>query len=212
MSENKQGTVLKNKDAALSELREISADAKLLDGNGFNDDVNMSLVKVDETPFAEKVTNEQLVAKERDLTVSEDGVQKSYEGLRGWLRLGKVSRVIGMLSLYLYLDQYDLHRKQHLKIQEYRLENARKLTWFAVLGEKFYSVKLWFFHNFILLLQSFFVGNETNKERNQEKQALWLKDEIIKLGPTFIKLGQSMGTRADLLPLPFVKELGTLVD
>ena len=51
-----------------------------------------------------------------------------------------------------------------------------------------------------------------DKEANQEAQAVWLKDKLIELGPTFIKIGQSMGTRADLLPLPFVKELGTLVD
>ena len=61
-------------------------------------------------------------------------------------------------------------------------------------------------------MQKIFVGSEDNKEAKQEKQGLWLKDEIIKLGPTFIKIGQALGTRADLLPLPFVKELGTLVD
>ena len=114
MSENKQGTVLKNKEAALAELQEMSANTLALEGNGNK----TSLVKGGETPFAKKVTNEQLVAEERDLTVSEEGVEKNYHGLRGWLRLGKVSRVIGMLSLYLYLDQYDLHRKQHLKVKE----------------------------------------------------------------------------------------------
>ena len=64
----------------------------------------------------------------------------------------------------------------------------------------------------MLLLQWFFIGNESNKELNQEKQAVWLKENLIKLGPTFIKIGQSMGTRADLLPLPFVKALGELQD
>ncbi|MDQ3635010.1 MAG: AarF/ABC1/UbiB kinase family protein [Acidobacteriota bacterium] len=208
MSENKQGTILKNKEAAMAELREITENTKALnDNNG-----NRALVKQGETPFVKSVTNEQLVAVERDLTDSERGVEKSYQGIHGWLRLAKVSRVIGMLALYLYLDQYDLHRKQHLKVKEARLETAKQLSWMAILGEKFYAVKLWFFHDFILTLQQFFVGSEKNKEAKQEKQALWLKDEIVKLGPTFIKIGQSMGTRADLLPLPFVKELGTLVD
>jgi predicted unusual protein kinase regulating ubiquinone biosynthesis (AarF/ABC1/UbiB family) len=32
------------------------------------------------------------------------------------------------------------------------------------------------------------------------------------LGPTFIKIGQALGTRADLLPLTYVKELSTLQD
>ena len=50
------------------------------------------------------------------------------------------------------------------------------------------------------------------QELNQEKQAVWLKENLINLGPTFIKIGQSLGTRADLLPLPFVKALGELQD
>ena len=35
---------------------------------------------------------------------------------------------------------------------------------------------------------------------------------MIDLGPTFIKIGQALGTRADLLPLAYVKELATLQD
>jgi len=64
----------------------------------------------------------------------------------------------------------------------------------------------------LLFLRKIFVGSEINKDLRQEKQAVWLKESIITLGPTFIKIGQSLGMRADLLPLPFVKELGTLVD
>ncbi len=203
MSEQTRGTILKNKETALSKTKKVSENRV----NG-----NLALVRSKDLPKAEIVSNEQLIAEERDLIRSENGVQKNYEGWRGWLRLGKVSRVIGMLSLYLYLDQYGVHRKQYLKIKENRLENARNLSWLAVLGEKFYGVKLWFFHSFVLLLRQFFIGKESSKENNQKKQALWLKESIIGLGPTFIKLGQSMGTRADLLPLPFVEELGTLVD
>ncbi len=208
MSENRQGTVSKNRDAAMAELREIEVNSP--DSNGSNGKPLM--VRVDEPKFVNRVSNEQLVAVERDLTHSEQGVEKNYHGILGWLRLGKVSRVIGMLGLYLYLDQYDLHRKQHLKVKQSRLETAKQLSWMAVLGEKFYAAKLWVFHDFILTLKQLFVGSETNKEAKQEKQALWLKNEIINLGPTFIKIGQALGTRADLLPLPFVKELGTLVD
>ncbi len=64
----------------------------------------------------------------------------------------------------------------------------------------------------MLGLRRFFIGSESNKEANQEKQAVWLKEKLIELGPTFIKIGQSMGTRADLLPLPFVIALGELQD
>ena len=204
MNENRIETALAERDSTSDVLESVS---------NINDSTNnQALVKTQDLPIAELVSNEQLIAEEKDLIRSEVSVQKNYEGIRGWLRLGKVSRVIGMLSLYLYLDQYDIHRRQHLRIKEHRLEKARELSFFAVLGERFYGARLMLFHNLMLLLRRLLIGNELNKELNQEKQALWIKEQIIKLGPTFIKLGQSMGTRPDLLPLPFVKELGTLVD
>ncbi|HRI02261.1 MAG TPA: AarF/ABC1/UbiB kinase family protein [Pyrinomonadaceae bacterium] len=162
--------------------------------------------------IAKRTSNEDLIAEERELQQAEESVESGYFGIRGYLRLFRISRVISMLSLYLYLDQYDIHHKQHLKRLAVRLERARELTRAAFYGEKLYGVKQWFFHIIMLGLRRFFIGNSTNKEANQEKQAVWLKEKLIKLGPTFIKIGQSMGTRADLLPLPFVKELGTLVD
>lgn len=123
-----------------------------------------------------------------------------------------MSRVIGNLALYLYLDQYDLHHSQHRKQAEVRMTTAQRLTWLAIVGEYLYRIKLWFFHQFLLLLRSVYIGGEANKEINQEKQAAWLKENLVNLGPTFIKIGQSLGTRADLLPLPFVKALGELQD
>lgn len=156
--------------------------------------------------------NLQLVEKEQRSLKAGDENEKKFHGFRGYLRLFQVSRVIAMLALYLYLDQYDLHHKQHLKRADARMRNAIDLTRAAVYGEKLYRIRLWFFDVFLRGLRRFFIGSSTNKEHNQEKQALWLKEKLINLGPTFIKIGQSMGTRADLLPLPFVKELGTLVD
>jgi predicted unusual protein kinase regulating ubiquinone biosynthesis (AarF/ABC1/UbiB family) len=171
-----------------------------------------ALVPTKTLPVSRQISNEQLIAEEEALIAQETAVEKNYQGWRGYRRLFRVSQVIGMLSLYLYLDQYDMHRVQHLRQAEQRLETARRLTWFAILGEKFYRVKLWFFHRFMLILRRFFIGTEKNKEINQEKQSVWLKDNLIKLGPTFIKMGQSLGTRADLLPLSFVKALGELQD
>ncbi|MEJ7622364.1 MAG: AarF/ABC1/UbiB kinase family protein [Pyrinomonadaceae bacterium] len=129
-----------------------------------------------------------------------------------YFRLFQVSRVIAMLSLYLYLDQLDLHLRMQNKQKRERRLRAMRLTRAAYYGEKLYAVRLWFFQNFLLTLRRIFLGTETSREKIQEKQAIWLRDKLIELGPTFIKIGQSMGTRADLLPLPFVKELGTLVD
>ncbi len=179
---------------------------------GENGNGSRTMVPTATLPIAKQVSNEDIIAEERQLAASEGEVGRRYVGLRGYLRIFQVSRVIGMLSLYLYLDQYDIHHGQQLKQAKGRMQNAERLTRMAVYGEKLYSARLWFLHLLMLLLRRFFIGSEANKELNQEKQAVWLKDQLIKLGPTFIKIGQSMGTRADLLPLPFVVALGELQD
>lgn len=171
-----------------------------------------TFVPTEELAIAKKVSNDQLIEEERDLQKVETAIEGKYHGIRGYLRLFQISRVIAMLSLYLYLDQYEIHHKHNQKRSAARLETAMGLTRAAVYGEKLYGIRQWFFDLIMRALRRFFVGNTANKEANQEKQALWLKDKLIELGPTFIKIGQSMGTRADLLPLPFVKELGKLVD
>ncbi|HKP47268.1 MAG TPA: AarF/ABC1/UbiB kinase family protein, partial [Pyrinomonadaceae bacterium] len=65
-----------------------------------------------------------------------------------------------------------------------------------------------------LLRLIMFRGSEgsARKEARLRDQAAWLRQSLIDLGPTFIKIGQTLGTRADLLPLPYVKELSTLQD
>ncbi len=162
--------------------------------------------------LAKHIASEQLVAEEKALAAQVESVEKSYRGIRGWLRLARVSHVIGMLSLYLYLDQYDLHYKQLRKVADYRMQQARKLNFFAVLGEYLRESGRGYFDASMRVLRWFFLRGEKNKDRQQQKQAVWLRDKIIGLGPTFIKIGQALGTRADLLPLPFVTELGSLVD
>jgi predicted unusual protein kinase regulating ubiquinone biosynthesis (AarF/ABC1/UbiB family) len=144
-------------------------------------------------------------------TAEDAALAQSYRGIRGWLRLFKVSRVIGLLSLYLYLDRYDLHYGHIRRFAEQRLEKARQLGPLAVMQVRLNGVGSWFFDKGVRLT-SWFVYRGSHKEEVQQKQAVWLRDNLIKLGPTFIKIGQSLGTRADLLPLNFVKELGTLQD
>jgi predicted unusual protein kinase regulating ubiquinone biosynthesis (AarF/ABC1/UbiB family) len=188
-------------------VREKVIEPVLENGNG-----RRALVGTKNLPVSKQISNEQLIAEEKSLLAQEESVEKSYHGLKGWLRLARVSQVIGMLSLYLYLDQYELHYKQHRKVAERRMEQARKLNFLAVLGEYIHEIGRKWFDDSVRFLRWFFLRGEDNKLLRQEKQAVWLKEKIINLGPTFIKIGQAMGTRADLLPLPFVKELGTLVD
>jgi predicted unusual protein kinase regulating ubiquinone biosynthesis (AarF/ABC1/UbiB family) len=52
---------------------------------------------------------------------------------------------------------------------------------------------------------------ETVEDR-QRKRAHWLLGRLISLGPAFVKVGQTLGTRPDLLPLPYLEILSTLYD
>lgn len=188
-------------------LAVLDASSKTEVGNG-----HQAMVVTDDLPIAKLVTDEQRRAEEKFLASKEAAIEKRYTGFRGYLRILHVSAVIGKLALYLYLDQYEIHRKAQLRHARERMKKAERMTRMAVYGEKLFRARSWFLHIFLLLLRRIVIGGETNKEANQEKQAVWLKDKLIELGPTFIKMGQSMGTRADLLPLPFVKALGLLQD
>jgi len=55
-------------------------------------------------------------------------------------------------------------------------------------------------------------GLEGGEEQGQAANAEQLAAELEQLGQTFIKLGQLLSTRADLLPLPYLKALSRLQD
>src|SRR5688572_6564880 len=136
-------------------------------------------------------------------------------GFRGWLRAAQVARVLGLFSLYLFLDTYDVradfNRRAVARMKDLARERGRVAQFKAWMWAQLYAA----FDLFIRGLRYvIFRGAEgsARKQARLEKQAVWLRQSLIDLGPTFIKIGQALGTRADLLPLAYVTQLAKFKD
>jgi len=136
-------------------------------------------------------------------------------GFHGWLRAARVAHLLGLFSLYLFLDTYDVradfNRRAVARVREMAREQGRRAQFKAWTRAQLYEA----FDRFMRVLRYVvFRGAEgsARKQARLQKQAVWLRESLIGLGPTFIKIGQALGTRADLLPLEYVRELATLQD
>ena len=69
-------------------------------------------------------------------------------------------------------------------------------------------IGLWF-DNFIFKL---FLKSSAQRIYLQKKRAKWFTKELIQLGSAFIKIGQLLSARPDLIPKTWIKELTTLQD
>ncbi|MDQ2856006.1 MAG: AarF/ABC1/UbiB kinase family protein [Acidobacteriota bacterium] len=143
-----------------------------------------------------------------------DAVLKG-RGLRGWLRAANIGRVLGALSLYLFLDTYDVRANFTRRATDRKREEAKSRGRLAQFQEWSRELDRRLIDRLIRALRFLvFRGADgsAKKEARLGRQASWLRESLIELGPTFIKIGQALGTRADLLPLAYVKELAKLQD
>ena len=136
-------------------------------------------------------------------------------GLRGWLRLARVARVLGLFTLYVFLDTYDIRADFNRRMVERLQQETTADDLSTRLRSHLRDILHFAFDRLIRLLRLIvFRGHDgsDSKAARLETQAAWLSKSLVGLGPTFIKIGQALGTRADLLPLAYVKELATLQD
>ena len=179
---------------------------------------NLALVKKTETNgngLAASVSQPQPKQPVEPLTEEKVNELLSGRGLRGWLRAARVARVLGLFSLYLFLDTYDVradfNRRAVTRLRDLARQKGRAAQFKAWFNAQLYAA----LDRFIRMLRYAVFRGAEGSERKQarlEKQAVWMRESLIDLGPTFIKIGQALGTRADLLPLAYVKELATLQD
>ncbi len=92
-----------------------------------------------------------------------------------------------------------------LASQLQRFGRAFKI-WLILLGLLFY---LWFDSKKCTYLKGY---TSERREKRNTLRAKWLTKELIKLGSAFIKLGQLLSARADVIPSAWVNELTTLQD
>ncbi|HST52755.1 MAG TPA: AarF/ABC1/UbiB kinase family protein [Pyrinomonadaceae bacterium] len=149
-------------------------------------------------------------------TSETEAAETEARGFAAWWRLAQIVRVLGTMSLYLFLNDYDIRADFNRRVAERKLAGARAR------GRSDYR-KAWARDLLLrraldrlirLVRRIVYRGAEGTgaHERQLARQGVWLKENLIALGPTFIKIGQALGTRADLLPLAYVKELSTLQD
>ena len=92
-------------------------------------------------------------------------------------------------------------------ILHYRLKKLRRafLIWITLIS---LLINLWIDN----IRFTIFKINSNEKSRVQIKRARWFTNQLIKLGSAFIKIGQLLSARPDLIPNTWIQELSKLQD
>ena len=180
-------------------------------GNGHK---QTALAVVARKPHVQANDNGHLLSAD-DAPSAQSAHELERIGWRGWWRTLQVVRVMWLLSFYLFLENYEARSKYNRRMSERGREAARTLDRNARFRAWRRDVLVRLLDRLIRTVRFVvFRGADESqrKEARLARQGAWFKRSLIKLGPTFIKIGQALGTRGDLLPLAYVKELATLQD
>ncbi|MDA9746578.1 AarF/ABC1/UbiB kinase family protein [Prochlorococcus sp. AH-736-K20] len=92
-------------------------------------------------------------------------------------------------------------------ILNYRLKKLKRaiLIWITLIS---LLIKLWIDNIRFTIFQT----KSDEKSRVQIKRARWFTNQLIKLGSAFIKIGQLLSARPDLIPNTWIQELSKLQD
>ena len=92
-------------------------------------------------------------------------------------------------------------------ILHYRLKKLKRafLIWITLIS---LLINLWIDN----IRFTIFPGKKNEKSRVQIKRARWFTNQLIKLGSAFIKIGQLLSARPDLIPNTWIQELSKLQD
>ncbi len=92
-------------------------------------------------------------------------------------------------------------------ILHYRLKKLRRafLIWITLI---LLLINLWIDNIRFIIFQT----KSNEKSKVQIKRAKWFTNELIKLGSAFIKIGQLLSARPDLIPNTWIQELSKLQD
>ena len=93
------------------------------------------------------------------------------------------------------------------QILNYRLKKLKRgfLIWKTLIS---LLISLWLDNIIFTIFQT----KSKQKIRVQIKRAKWFTNQLIKLGSAFIKIGQLLSARPDLIPNSWIQELSKLQD
>lgn len=98
-------------------------------------------------------------------------------------------------------SNYRWNRRRYSKVRRY-IDIWQFL--FQLLGTRWLYSQAWSYKNRTITPEK--------QAIRRKQQAIWIRETLLQLGPTFIKVGQLFSTRADIFPIEYVDELSKLQD